>query len=237
MPRHPRLDLPSVSQHIVQRGNDRQPCFFSDIDRIRYLQDLHKLSLKLGVAVHAYMLMTNRVHLLLTSRQAGATSTLMQSLGRRYVRYINTQYRRTVILLEGRYKSCPVQDEFYLLRRYRYIELNPLRAGMVVDPADYRWSSHSCNVHGQANALVQPHESYLAIAPASERADHYRRFVLDAIDPDEIAAIRLNLRRQHALGNDRFRAAIEHQLGRRAGPATRMGRPPKVKLTGNESAL
>ena len=237
MPRRPRLDLPGVAQHIVQRGNDRQPCFFADIDRIRYLQDLHELSLKLGIAVHAYVLMTNHVHLLLTSQKAGATSTLMQSLGRRYVRYINTQYRRTGTLWEGRYKSCPVQEEIYLLRCYRYVELNPVRAGMVVDPADYRWSSYSCNGLGQANALVHPHGSYLAIASAGERADHYRRFVLDAIDPDETVAIRLNLQRQHALGNERFRAAIERQLGRCVGPAARMGRPPKARPTGEESAL
>lgn len=174
MPRRPRLDLPGVAQHIVQRGNDRQPCFFIDIDRIRYLQDLRELSLKLDIAVHAYVLMTNHVHLLLTSKQAGTVSTLMQSLGRRYVRYINTQYRRTGTLWEGRYKSCLVQDETYLLRCYRYIELNPVRAGMVSDPADYRWSSHCCNGLGQANALVQPHGSYLAIAAADQRADHYR---------------------------------------------------------------
>ncbi|WP_369943688.1 transposase [Xanthomonas medicagonis] len=237
MPRRPRLDLPGVAQHIVQRGNDRQPCFFTDIDRIRYLQDLHELSLKLSIAVHAYVLMTNHVHLLLTSQQICAVSTLMQSLGRRYVRYINTQYSRTGTLWEGRYKSCPVQQEIYLLRCYRYIELNPVRAAMVIDPADYRWSSHSCNGLGQANALVQPHGSYLAIAPAAERTHRYRRFVLDAIDPDETAAIRLNLQRQHALGNERFRAAIERQLGRRVGPAARMGRPLKVRPTGEESAL
>lgn len=156
----------------------------------------------------------------------GATSTLMQSLGRRYVRYVNTQYRRIGTLWEGRYKSCPVQEEIYLLRCYRYIELNPVRAGMVEDPADYRWSSHSCNGFGQANALVQPH-GYLAIAPAAERTPPCRCFVLDAVDPNETAAIRLNLQRQHALGSDRFRAAIERQLGRRVGPAARMGRPRK----------
>ncbi|NIJ74263.1 MULTISPECIES: hypothetical protein [unclassified Xanthomonas] len=121
-----------------------------------------------------------------------------------------------------------MQDEIYLLRCYRYVELNPVRAGMVADPADYRWSSHSCNGLGQANALVQPHASYIAIAPAGQRAGQYRRFVLDAIDPDETAAIRLNLQRQHALGNNRFREAIERRLGRRAGPA-RIGRPPKVR--------
>ncbi|WP_232757173.1 transposase [Xanthomonas sp. SHU 199] len=172
--------------------------------------------------------MTNHMHLLLTSQQLGTTPTLMQSLGGRYVRYISTQCHRTGTLWEGRYKSCLVQDEAYLLCCYRYVERNPVRAGMVADPADYWWSSHCCNCLGQANALVQPHASYLAIAPAGQRADHYRRFVLDAIDPDETATIRLNLQRQHALGNDRFRKAIERQLGRRAGPA-RIGRPPKVR--------
>ncbi|QNH23380.1 Transposase IS200 like protein [Xanthomonas sp. GW] len=233
----PPLDLPGVAQHIVQRGNGRQPCFFTDIDRTPYLQDLHELSLKLRIAVHAYVSMTNHVHLLLTSQQAGTMPTPMQSLGRCYVRYINSQYRRTGTLWKGRYKSCTVQDEVYLLRCYRYIELNPVRAGMAADPADYPWSSHSCNGLGQANSLAQPHRSYLAIAPTGERADHYRRFVLDAIKPDETAAIRLNLQRQHALGNNRFRAVIEYQPGHRAGPAARMGRPPKVRLTGEGSAL
>ncbi len=237
MPRQPRLDLPGVAQHIVQRGNDRQPCFFADIDRMHYLQDLRELSLKLGIAVHAYVLMTNHVHLLLTSQGAGATSTLMQSLGRRYVRYINDQYRRTGTLWEGRYKSCPVQDETYLLRCYRYIELNPVRAGMAADPADYQWSSHRCNGLSQADALVQPHPRYTAMATDDMRPAIYRRFVLDAIDPDETAAIRLNLQRQHALGNDRFRAAIERQLGRRAGPAARTGRPKKFRETQGETAL
>lgn len=236
MPRQPRLDLPGVAQHIVQRGNDRQPCFFADIDRTRYLQDLRELTLKLGIAVHAYVLMTNHVHLLLTSQHAGAASTLMQSLGRRYVRYINDHYRRTGTLWEGRYKSCPVQDETYLLRCYRYIELNPVRAGMVADPADFPWSSHRCNGLGQADLLVQPHPRYTAIAAADTRTEIYRRFVLEAIHPDETAAIRLNLQRQHALGNDRFRAAIEQQLGKRAGPAARIGRPPKARAA-RESAL
>jgi len=236
------LDLPGVPQHLVQRGNDRQPCFFADIDRVRYLQDLRELSLKLGIAVHAYVLMTNHVHLLLTSEQRGATSTLMQSLGRRYVRYINETYRRTGTLWEGRYKSCPVQDETYLLRCYRYIELNPTRAGIVTDPADYRLSSHPCNGLGQQDALVHPHPRYLAIASPQERAAIYRRFVLDAVNPDETETIRIRLQRQHALGDDLFRTGIERQLGRRAGPAARLGRPPKQNrgqsaLSEKESAL
>lgn len=228
MPRQPRLDLPGIAQHLVQRGNDRQPCFFADVDRLAYLQDLRALAFTHGIAVHAYVLMTNHVHLLLTSPRTGAVPTLMQSLGRRYVRYINDRYHRTGTLWEGRYKSCPVQDQIYLLRCYRYIERNPVRAGMVADPADHPWSSHRSNALGQADALLQPHPCYLALATSpTARLLAYRHFVLDTVGTDETAAIGLTLQRQHALGNSHFRQAIEHQLGRRAGPAARIGRPPK----------
>ncbi|RXR06569.1 transposase [Pseudoxanthomonas composti] len=237
MPRQPRLDLPGVPQHLVQRGNDRQRCFFAEIDRIRYLQDLRELSRKLDIAVHAYVLMSNHVHLLVTSQRTGAISTLMQSMGRRYVRYINDRYARTGTLWEGRYKSCPVQDETYLLRCYRYIELNPVRAGMVADPADYRWSSHAGNALGMADALIQPHPRYTAIATSEARAAIYRRFVLDAIEPSETESIRLTLQRQHALGDNHFRDAIARQLGRRAGPAERVGRPLQASGTSRKTAL
>ncbi len=131
MPRQPRIDLPGVPQHLVQRGNDRRPCFFAPIDRTRYLDELRDAACRYGCAVHAYVLMTNHVHLLLTPARTGCVSTMMQSLGRRYVRYINDRYRRTGTLWEGRFKACPVQSDDHLLRCYRYIELNPVRAGMV----------------------------------------------------------------------------------------------------------
>ncbi|WP_372016631.1 transposase [Pseudoxanthomonas sp. 10H] len=136
MPRPPRLDPPGIARHVVQRGNDRQPCFFADIDRQRYLQDLRKLALAHACQVHAYVLMTNHVHLLVTPAHAGALAVLMQALGRRYVRYVNDHYRRTGTLWEGRYKACLVDGDDHLLRCYRYIELNPVRAGMVADPVD-----------------------------------------------------------------------------------------------------
>lgn len=128
MPRQPRLDLAGVPQHIVQRGNDRQPCFFQDIDRVRYLDELRGICMRESCAVHAYVLMTNHVHLLITPSAQGQVTRVMQSLGRRYVRYVNDRYRRTGTLWEGRYKACLVDSESYLLRCYRYIELNPLRA-------------------------------------------------------------------------------------------------------------
>lgn len=227
MPRQPRLDLPGIPQHVVQRGNDRQPCFFQEADYLRYLQELKELALRQHCAVHAYVLMTNHVHLLLTPSAAGQVAALMQSVGRRYVRYINDRHRRTGTLWEGRYKACPVDCDSYLLHCYRYIELNPLRARMVDDPCGYRWSSYGANAQGRQDLLVTPHPNFLALGPdADSRQAAYRELVMEAISDDDLTAIRLHLQRQHALGSDRFRTAIEAQLGRRAGPA-KIGRPAK----------
>lgn len=227
MPRQPRLDLAHVPQHVVQRGNDRQPCFFADIDRVRYLQDLREITLREACAVHAYVLMTNHVHLLMTPTSAGQISHVMQSLGRRYVRYINDRYHRTGTLWEGRYKSSLVDRNTYLLRCYRYIELNPVRARMTVDPVDYPWSSHACNAFGHRDPIIHPHANYLALGhTAEERCAAYRALAMEAFPQDDLDAIRAHLQRQHALGSDRFRTAIEAQLQRRAGPA-RIGRPRK----------
>ncbi|MCX7513440.1 transposase [Frateuria hangzhouensis] len=227
MPRQPRLDLPGIPQHVVQRGNDRQPCFFEEADFLRYLQELKELALRQHCAVHAYVLMTNHVHLLLTPSAAGQVAALMQALGRRYVRYVNDRHHRTGTLWEGSYKACLVDRESYLLHCYRYIELNPVRARMVDDPGGYRWSSYAANAHGTADPVVMPHPMFLALGrDAACRHMAYRELVRQAIADDDLAAIRLHVQRQHALGTDRFRAAIEAQLGRRAGPA-KIGRPRK----------
>ena len=230
MPRQPRLHLAGVPQHIVQRGNDRQPCFFQDIDHVRYLDELREICLRESWAVHAYMLMTNHVHLLMTPSTQGQVVRVMQSLGRRYVRYVNDRYHRTGTLWEGRYKACLVDSEGYLLRCYRYIELNPLRARMVVNPADYRWSSFACNALAMADPLIRSHLSYLSLdSNVAGRCAAYRALVAQAITPDELDDIRLHLQRQHVYGTERFRAAIEAQLSRRAGPA-KIGRPRKLAL-------
>ena len=238
MPRQPRLDVAYIPQHVVQRGNDRQPCFFNDIDRVRYLQELREIALRERCSVHAYVLMTNHVHLLITPTATGQISRLMQSLGRRYVRYINDRYHRTGTLWEGRYKSSMVDRETYLLHCYRYIELNPVRARMTTDPLHYPWSSHSCNAF---DPLIHPHDSYLALgATPEQRCAAYRTLAMEALSQDEIDAIRTHLQRQHALGPDRFRLAIEAHLSRRAGPA-KIGRPRKHETSENytpgESAL
>ncbi|WP_425479660.1 transposase [Pseudoxanthomonas wuyuanensis] len=225
-----RLDLPGVAQHVVQRGNDRQACFFREVDYVRYLQDLREAAIRFECRVHAYVLMTNHVHLLVTPHGAGAVSRMMQALGRRYVRYINDSVGRTGTLWEGRYKASLVEDQHYLMTCYRYIELNPVRAGMVAEPADYRWSSYRANGLGQHDPLVNPHECYLRIADhASERCALYRELVSQTISDDDLEAIRRYAQRQRALGSDKFQAQIEQQLKRRAGLG-RPGRPAKKKV-------
>lgn len=225
MPRLPRLDVPGIPQHVVQRGNDRQPCFYSDGDRRRYLEDLREISLKLGCAVHAYVLMTNHVHLLATPRERGDLGRMMQALGRRYVRYVNDRYDRTGSLWEGRFKACLVDSERYVLACHRYIELNPVRAAIVVDPGDYPWSSYRHNALGQPDPLLTARPEYAALGPCAEaRHEAYRMLVAQELPDEDIAAIRLYVQRQQALGTERFQHAIGEMLGRRAGPG-RNGRP------------
>lgn len=227
MPRLPRLDLPGIAQHVIQRGNDRQPCFFTPDDYRRYLHDLNEIALREECAVHAYVLMTNHVHLLVTPGEQGRLSRMMQALGRRYVRHVNRTHHRTGTLWEGRYKACLVAGDAHLLRCHRYIELNPLRAAMVPDPPNYPWSSHLHNAFGEHDPLVRPHPVYYAFgAEADERRRRYRAFVMDDVTAEEIDAIRAHLQRQHVYGPDRFRLAIEAQLGRSVGPR-KMGRPRK----------
>ncbi len=163
MARQPRLNLAGMPQHVVQRGNDRQPCFFNEDDYAHYLTGLNEACQKESCAVHAYVLMTNHFHLLLTPMQAGCVGRTMQSLGRRYVRYVNDRYRRTGTLWEGRFKSSLIDTDSYLLQCHRYIELNPVRAGTVEDPGHYAWSSHGHNAFGRHNPLLHSHPLYLAL--------------------------------------------------------------------------
>jgi putative transposase len=236
MPRQPRLDIPGIAQHVVQRGNDRQPCFFTDTDRVLYLTELRAACTRAGCAVHAFVLMTNHVHLLLTPSARGQVGRVMQALGRRYVRFVNDRYHRTGTLWEGRYKACLVESDLHLLRCHRYIELNPVRAGLVTTPADHEWSSHRANALGQANPLIQPHPIYLGLGPTpGQRLAAYRALFADGVPAAETESIRSALQRQHPLGSQQFRAAIEAQLGRRAGPG-RIGRPRRAPAA-SESAL
>jgi putative transposase len=160
MPRPSRIVLPSVPLHIIQRGNNRIPCFASRNDYLVYLETLRECAFDCGCAVHAYVLMTNHVHMLLSPSDNDGVSTMMQRLGRRYVLYFNRRYRRTGTLWEGRFRSSLVQDERYLMICHRYIELNPVRACMVTSPSDYPWSSYRANAFGQQDSLLTPHSLY-----------------------------------------------------------------------------
>src|SRR2546426_1318599 len=185
MARLPRIDVPGMPQHVVVRGVDRQPCFFDPSDYAAYLEDLRAAATIAAVAVHAFVLMTNHVHVLATGALPRSISVLMQSVGRRYVRRINQTYRRTGTLFEGRFRASVVQSERYLLTCMRYIELNPVRAGMVGNPADYRWSSYRSNAGGMAGIdWLQPHEEYLRLGSNKDlRTAAYRELFKAALDP------------------------------------------------------
>lgn len=229
MPRRPRIHLPGVPIHLVQRGHNREACFYSDEDFLAYREWLGDALRKTGCALHAYVLMTNHVHLLLTSPSPEAVSQLVMSLGRRYVQYINKIYRRTGTLWDSRYKSSLVHADDYLLLCQRYIELNPVRADMTDDPALYRWSSYRANGLGQADALLTPHDLYLALdGNSANRQAVYRSLFRSELDHEALADIRLALNQGQPLGKGRFLDQVENMLGRRCEVRPR-GRPSKMK--------
>jgi putative transposase len=227
MARLPRLDLPGIPQHIVQRGNNRLPCFLDDADRHRYLQLLREALLHTACHLHAYVLMDNHVHLLITPPSTGTIARLMQKLGRQYVSQFNARHRRTGTLWEGRYKSCLVDSESYVLSCYRYIDLNPVRARITDDPVDYRWSSAAAHTGERLNSLLSEHTTYAALgANESERGDAYRALLREGISDDDLTSIRVYLQQQRALGRDAFRSMVEAKTKRFAGvrPAHRPAR-------------
>src|SRR5918999_1325618 len=160
MARQVRQVYPGVALHVIQRAVNRVACFRAEADYLVYLSHLRSLSAKHGCAVHAYCLMTNHVHLLLTPSTEISCTALMRDLGRRYVPYFNSRHERTGTLWEGRFRSCLVQSAHYVLACYRYIEMNPVRAEMVRHPREYRWSSYRANAEGKVDERVSPHEEY-----------------------------------------------------------------------------
>jgi len=225
MPRRPRVHLDGVPLHIVQRGHNREPCFFCEDDYGTYRYWLAQALTETECALHAYVLMTNHVHLLLTPRKAQGVPTLIISLGRRYVQHINRSYRRTGTLWDSRYKSSLVEPETYLFACQRYIELNPVRAAMVEDPAHYRWTSYRANALGAPDALLTPHPLYCALGPdEKQRRAAYRALFRSHLDREAIDDIRLALNQGQPVGDDRFYAKIEQMTGIRREAKPR-GRP------------
>ncbi|MBI4293899.1 MAG: transposase [Betaproteobacteria bacterium] len=230
MARHSRLELPGVPQHVIQRGNNREPCFFSDSDYRLYLECLREASVRHDCAVHAYVLMTNHVHLLVTPRESGAVSRMMQHLGRRYVRTVNDGYRRSGTLWEGRFRSNLVDSERYFLICQQYIELNPVRSAMVGQPRDYRWSSHRYYAEGRLDPLLAEHECFGRLGQTpEERRDAYLALFRDRIDQRGLQEIRETAQQGWPLGSEQFKDQIEMSLrrpvrpGRRGRPSGKMG--------------
>lgn len=225
MPRKPRMYMAGVPCHVIQRGNNRTPCFFSDEDYLFYLECLIEACKRYQVSCHAYVLMTNHTHLLLSPKNKEGISKVMQSLGRRYVQYINKRYMRCGTLWESRHKSSLIDAESYLLSCYRYIELNPVRANMVMHPGDYRWSSYHCNAFGTKDELVTAHETYLSIDhDKTNRETAYRNLFETTLPKQLLHEISNAANFSMPLGKSRFKQQIEETLNRSIGYARR-GRP------------
>lgn len=233
MPRKPRCYLPGVPAHIVQRGNNRQPCFFAARDYVVYREALADGLQRYGAQLHAYVLMTNHVHLLITPEHPDSLSRVMQHVGRQYVGYVNAAYRRTGTLWEGRHKASIIDAERYLLACCRYIELNPVRAGMVSDPADYEWSSYRHHALGVPDDLVTPHPLFMEMGvDVGQRQCVWRALVAEGVGRPVVDEIRKSLTHDFPLGDGKFRERIEGELQRSVGRLDR-GRP-SIKEKGSE---
>lgn len=218
MARKPRFYLKGIPCHIVQRGNNRQACFFCDEDFGFYINSLQAALQRYNVQLHAFVLMTNHVHLLLTPDDTEGISRVMQSVGRDYVRYVNKHYQRSGTLFEGRHKASLIDSEQYLLQCQRYIELNPVRAKMVLHPAQYHWSSYQQHGLGKPISCVSPHPLYLGLGESSEsRCEAYQALFSKELSSVELNNIRQSLTHNYPLGGERFRAEIEQALGVRLG--------------------
>mgnify|MGYP001577051248 CR=1 FL=1 len=227
MPRKPRFYLPGVAVQAVQRGHSRQPVFYEEADYRAYLNWLQEAAVRYDCAVHAYVLMTTHVHVLCTPGDSDGISRMMQYVGRYYVPYINNQYGTRGTLWEGRYKASLVQEDRYLLTCMRYIEQNPVRAGMVAHPRQYRWSSYRANGEVRDDPLVTPHGRYLALGrTAARRREAYRALFKAPVDETEIAYIRAAWQTGTPLGNASFKEKVGRKLQLDVGQ-DRRGRPSK----------
>jgi putative transposase len=225
LPRKPRFFLADVPVHIVQRGHSREPVFFEDSDYSAYLHWVEEAADRYDCDIHAYVLMTNHIHILATPHDRQGVSRMMQYVGRHYVPYINYTYGSSGSIWEGRYKASLIHDEQYLLTCMRYIELNPVRANMIKNPSLYRWSSYRCNAQGKENKLIKPHALYQSLGRTTrERCEAYKGLFYAHLDAVDLTDIRAALQTGTPLGNDYFKEKIEKKLKTKVGQVRR-GRP------------
>ena len=224
MARQPRFVITGHPQHVIQRGNNREPIFCQDADYSFYLEKLAAACRKFECELYAYVLMTNHTHLLITPHTINGIGKVMQNLGRYYVQYVNYNYQRTGTLWEGRYKATVLDSEQYLLTCMRYIELNPVRAGMVSHPKDYRWSSYRLNALGEADALVSSHSVYKRLGKnRADRQKAYRALFKRHLGAQTLHALREATNKAWVLGNDKFQAEIAALTNRQVCPKPRGG--------------
>ena len=215
MPRQPRLELPGSPLHITQRGVNRCAIFVDDEDRQHFYGLLYEAMAENAVAVHAYVFMGNHIHLLATAPAPEALSRAMRNFGQCYVQAFNKRHGRCGTLWQGRFKSCLVDTERYLMTVYRYIELNPVRAAMVAAPEQYRWSSVHANLGLQVEPLVTPHATFLQLDHDPQgRAQAYRTWLQEGVGEDELLTIRAHLQQERALGDRKFQVMVDRALGR-----------------------
>lgn len=228
MARLPRYTLPGQPQHVILRGNNRTDIFAAEDDYHFFKECLHTAVQQHGCDIHAYVLMTNHVHLLLTPQQENSISKTMQSVGRRYVQYFNFRQNRSGTLWEGRYKATLIDSERYLLTCYRYIEMNPVRAGMVSQPGEYPWSSYLCHAEGEPDTLISDHELFTRLGRNKDvRQSAYRALFQSAVEDIALSEIRAATNKGWALGDGTFKERIMMSTSRRLTPLSR-GRPRKV---------
>lgn len=232
MARQPRLTVAAYPHHVIQRGNDRQAIVHDDADRRRLLHLLEEHAAIFKVAIHAYVVMDNHLHLLATPETDDGLPKVMQAVGRSYVRYFNNRYARTGTLWEGRYRSNLIESERYLLACMVYIDLNPVRAGMVAQAAQFEWSSHRHCIGQVSHKLVTPHALFwgLGNTPFAREA-HYAELVqagLQAHDQDQLTRSALS---GWALGSPGFMSGLRQVTPRRLSPG-KVGRPNKAPEMG-----
>jgi putative transposase len=229
MARLPRLTLPDHPHHVIQRGNNRQAIFASAADRQMMLDLLDENARKFSVAIHAYVLMDNHFHLLATPQTLDGLPQMMQAVGRRYVRYFNGSQQRSGTLWEGRYKSTLIQTERYLLACMAYIDLNPVRAGMVTQARDYPWSSHAHYIGMRTDKLVTPHPLVWALGNTPfAREAAYAELVQAGITAGQQQALTDSALRGWALGEPDFVKKLQKMTERRVSKST-AGRPLSAK--------